>query len=57
MRCVELDLEDKDEDKKKNIDKIVNDFELLDDLRFKRILIRDAEIFEAENVNERIDII
>jgi hypothetical protein len=57
MRCVELDLESRDENKKKSIDRIVNDFELLDDLRFKRTLIRNAEIFKAESINERIDII
>ncbi len=57
MRCVELDLENKDEDRERSIDKIVNDFELLDDLRFKRALIRNAEIFKAESINERIDII
>jgi hypothetical protein len=57
MRCVELDLESWDEDRKKNIDRIVNDFELLDDLRFRKALIRNAEIFRAENINERIDII
>jgi hypothetical protein len=56
MRCVELDLEDWDENREKNIDRIVDDFELLDDLRFKRILIRNAEIFQTASINERIDI-
>jgi hypothetical protein len=56
-RCVEFDLEDWDENKEKNINKIVDDFELRDDLRFRRILIRNAEIFKAEDINERIDAI
>jgi hypothetical protein len=56
LRCVELDLEDWDENKKKNINKIVSDFRFRDDVRFKRALIRDAEIRDADDINERIEI-
>jgi hypothetical protein len=57
MSCVELDLENWDWNRKKSINKIVNDFELRDDLRFKKALIRNAEIFRIESINERIDAI
>jgi hypothetical protein len=56
MRWVELDLEDWDEDKKKNINKVVSDFRLRDDVRFRRALIRDAEIRDVDDINERIEI-
>ncbi len=57
MRCVELDFEDWDENKKKNINKIVNDFRFRDDMQFKRVLIRDAEIRDIEDINERVEMI
>jgi hypothetical protein len=56
MRCVELDLEDWNEDKKENINKIVSAFKLRDDVRFKRTLIRNVEIRDADDINERIEI-
>ncbi len=43
--------------RRKNIDKIVNDFERHDDERFKEALIRDIKIREAKNINERVDVI
>ncbi len=57
MRYVRLDLESWDESEEKSIHKIVNDFELRDDVRFKRILIRNVEIFKIENIDKRIDAI
>jgi hypothetical protein len=57
MRCVELDLENWNEDKKKNINKIVSDFRFWDDVRFKRALIWDVEIRDIENINERVEMI
>jgi hypothetical protein len=56
LRCVELDLENWDENKERNINKIVSDFRFRDDVRFKRILIRDAEIRDVDDINERIKI-
>jgi hypothetical protein len=42
---------------KKNIDKIVSEFERHDDKRFREALIRDAEIRDVESINEEIDVI
>jgi hypothetical protein len=57
MRWNKLDFEDKNKCKDKNKDKFVSDVECIDDERFSEALIRNAEIREADDVNERVDAI
>ncbi len=57
MRCVELDLENWNKSREKDINKVVSDFEFRDDVQFRRALIRNVEIREAEDINKRIDAI
>ncbi len=57
MRCVRLNLEDWDEIEERNIHRFVHDFELRSDVRFRRALIRNAEIFRIKSIDERIDAI
>jgi hypothetical protein len=46
----------RDRDKNKDRDKIVNKIEHVDDERFREALIRDAEIRDADDINERVEI-
>ncbi len=57
MRWVEFDFESWNEYWNKNKDKIINDVEHDDDERFRKALIRNAEIREAESVSKRIEAI
>jgi hypothetical protein len=47
---------DRNKNKDRNKDKIVDKIEHVDDERFKEVLIRDAEIRDADDINERIEI-
>jgi hypothetical protein len=46
----------KNKNKDKNKDKIVSKIEHVDDERFKKALIRDAEIHDVDDINEQIEI-
>jgi hypothetical protein len=47
---------DKNRNKDRDKNKIVNKIEHVDDERFRKVLIRDAEIRNANDINERIEI-